>query len=221
MCSPESLNSIFSLVRFASLRSISGLLRPLFMAGNAPNMKLVWIDMEMTGLKIDKDKVLEVACLLTDTDLREIIEGPHLILHQPESTLASMDPWCVEQHAKSGLVEECKRSQITESKAEKILLDFVMEHIPFKEGILAGNTVHMDKKFLEKYFPKVDDYLHYRILDVSSVKELCRWWFPNEYHKAPQKSFSHRALDDIRQSVEELRYYKKSIFKSNLNGKIM
>ncbi|XP_071446357.1 probable oligoribonuclease [Hetaerina americana] len=200
-------------LRISILRGLGGVLRHLGMAANSTNMKLVWIDMEMTGLKVEQDKVLEVACLLTDGNLREIIQGPHVIIRQAEETLASMGPWCIEHHTKSGLVEECKRSQITESDAETMLMEFLTKHIPPKEGLLSGNTVHMDKMFLEKYFPKVHDYLHYRIVDVSSIKELARWWFPDEYSNIPEKTFTHRALEDIKQSIEELRYYKKSIFK--------
>lgn len=175
--------------------------------------KFVWIDMEMTGLDLKKDKVLEVACIITDPHLRDKIGGPHLVIHQPDDILNSMNEWCTNQHTKSGLIKASKESKITELDAERILLEFISQHVGFKNGIVAGNSVYVDKMFLAEHFPKINEYLHYRIVDVSSIKEICRSWYPQEFCNAPKKILSHRALDDIMESIEELRYYGSCIFK--------
>ncbi|KAG8236026.1 hypothetical protein J437_LFUL015404 [Ladona fulva] len=175
--------------------------------------KYVWVDMEMTGLDAEKDRILEISCYLSDAEINQLLPGPQLVIHQPEHVLNSMDEWCTTQHNKTGLVEESRKSKVRESDAEKLLYDFLSSHIPYKAGIIAGNTVFMDKIFLGKYLPKVDDYLHYRILDVSTLKELCRDWYPKIYESAPKKIGDHRATGDILRSIEELRFYKANIFK--------
>ncbi|XP_045468433.1 oligoribonuclease, mitochondrial isoform X2 [Harmonia axyridis] len=179
--------------------------------------RIVWIDMEMTGLDIEKDKIMEVACLVTDSNLNIIAEGPDLIINHPKEVLDTMNDWCKTQHAKTGLTEACLKSQTSIADAEKILLDFVKEHTTSKCSPLGGNSVYMDRLFLKKFLKNVDEHLHYRIIDVSTVKELCRRWNLEVYKSTPKKDFSHRALNDIKESVGELKFYKERFFKTDNN----
>mmetsp|Transcript_30077 Transcript_30077/g.70108 ORF Transcript_30077/g.70108 Transcript_30077/m.70108 type:complete len:254 (+) Transcript_30077:38-799(+) len=185
---------------------------------------LVWVDCEMTGLGAaggpGNDVLLEVACLITDGDLKLVAEGPDLVIHYPDATLDSMNDWCKKQFGwngigvapkEGGLAEEVQKSKISIEAAEQELLDFVSQHVDKGKGILAGNTVHMDKRFLDKFTPRFTQYLHYRLVDVSTMKELCRRWCPREFQKCPAKRGSHRALDDIRESLAELRYYREAM----------
>lgn len=176
--------------------------------------RLVWVDCEMTGLEIDTCHLLEVACLITDDQLNIVAEGPNIIIHQTDEILQSMNEWCVIQHGRSGLTEQVRQSPVSLQQAEMELVSFVRQHTPRGSCPLAGNTVHVDKKFLDKYMPQFVDHLHYRIVDVSTVKELCRRWFPKEYELAPRKAGSHRALEDIKESIKELQYYREAVFKS-------
>lgn len=174
--------------------------------------RILWIDMEMTGLNIEIDKIMEVACLVTDADLNILAEGPSVIINHSESILNGMNDWCTKQHGKSGLTQACLKSQVTIEEAENRILDFVKKYSTERQSPLAGNSVYMDRLFLRKFMPKVDSYLHYRIIDVSTVKEICRRWNPKLYKKAPKKTFSHRALDDIKESINELKFYKEHFF---------
>lgn len=173
---------------------------------------LVWIDMEMTGLNPEQDGILEIATIITDGDLNILAEGPNLIVHQSDGLLARMDDWNRKQHRRSGLTAKVRRSRITVKKAEKLTLDFIKHYSIPQESPLCGNTVHHDRRFLIKYMPKLDAYLHYRNIDVSTVKSLVRRWYPSG-KKPPAKKEAHRALDDIRESVEELRFYRKHYFR--------
>lgn len=175
--------------------------------------RLVWVDLEMTGLDIDKCHIIEMACLITDENLNIVAEAPDLVIHQPNSVLEAMDKWCVKHHGESGLTAAVKASKISLSEAKKTFLEFVKQYTQPKQCQLAGNSVHADKKFLDKYMPQFMDHLHYRIVDVSTVKELCRRWYPEVYKQVPQKKENHRALDDIKESIVELQFYKKMIFK--------
>ncbi|XP_072173061.1 probable oligoribonuclease isoform X1 [Diadema setosum] len=175
--------------------------------------RLVWVDLEMTGLDVNTCHIIEMACLITDQDLNVVAEGPNLIVHQPEDVLSSMNDWCVQHHTDSGLVDAVRASKTTLQQAEYEMLAFVREHTYPKLCPLAGNSIHADKAFLVKYMPQFMDHLHYRIVDVSTVKELCRRWYPEEYAAGYQKKASHRALDDIKESIEELKYYRQAIFK--------
>uniref|UniRef100_A0A915L475 Exonuclease domain-containing protein n=1 Tax=Romanomermis culicivorax TaxID=13658 RepID=A0A915L475_ROMCU len=139
--------------------------------------------------------------------------GPSLIINQPRSVLDAMDDWCKEQHARSGLVRSVLDSNIKLEEAENLVLDFVRTHTNPRVCPLAGNSVHVDRSFILKYMPRLAAHLHYRIVDVSSIKEICRSWYPSEYKNAPKKKITHRAMDDIRESLVELNYYRKSIFK--------
>jgi oligoribonuclease len=174
---------------------------------------MVWVDLEMTGLDIDRDTIIEMACLITDDQLNIIAEGPNICINHPESVLTSMCVWSQQHHDKSGLTSSCRESKFNLQMTEDIMLDFVAKHVPKGKCPLAGNSVHCDKKFLDKYMPKFMDHLHYRIIDVSTVKELCRRWYPSKIILAPRKSESHRALDDIKESIEELKYYRTAIFR--------
>lgn len=175
--------------------------------------RLVWIDMEMTGLNVNVDHILEVACIITDKDLNIVAEGPNLVVHQSDHILSSMGPWCIEQHGRSGLTQAVRASMITVADADRQLARFVSSHVPHGACPLAGNSVHMDKRFIDKYLPALASQLHYRIVDVSTVKELCRRWYPDVIESAPHKAANHRALEDIRDSIRELQHYKQFAFR--------
>lgn len=187
--------------------------------------KLVWVDCEMTGLGVPggvgHHRLLEIAVIVTDSDLTNIRKGPNLIINQPSQVLENMNEWCKTQfgyspdgkHEAGKLAHEVANSTITEAEAERQVIEFVSKHVEPGKGLLAGNTVHADKRFLEAYMPNFVKYLHYRILDVSTVKEICSRWYPEDFARAPPKAYKHRALDDIEASIAELKYYKQSIFK--------
>lgn len=180
-----------------------------------PKTRIVWVDCEMSGLDLEKDTLLEVVAVITDADLNVLAEGESIVIHQPDYVLDAMGPWCVNQHGKSGLTQACKESKIGMDEAEKKLLNFVRKHAP-ESGVcpLGGNSVGSDAKFLSKYMPKFMEHLHYRIIDVSTIKELAkRWYPPSALENAPKKSGSHRALDDIRDSIAELKFYRNTLFK--------
>ena len=174
---------------------------------------LVWLDMEMTGLEPERERIIEVATILTDGNLTEIALGPELVIHQPDEVLAAMDDWNKKHHGASGLVERVKASTVTEADAEAQTIAFINAHVPAKERtVLAGNSIHQDRRFIHQYMPAFDKRLHYRMVDVSTIKELGRRWFPEITSKLPAKKEGHRALDDIRESIDELRWYKQHLF---------
>tara|TARA_B100000941_G_scaffold105534_1_gene73845 strand:+ start:524 stop:1072 length:549 start_codon:yes stop_codon:yes gene_type:complete len=168
---------------------------------------LIWIDLEMTGLNPDKEKIIEIATLVTDSDLNILAEGPNLIISQPKEILDAMDEWNTNQHGLSGLTEEVSNSNITEQVAEIETLNFVSKYVGEKTSPMCGNTVSHDRRFLSKYMPRLESYFNYRHIDVSSFKEVAVRWM-NEA-QVYEKKGSHRALGDIKESVEELRFYKK------------
>ena len=172
---------------------------------------LVWIDMEMTGLDPALDAILEIASLVTDNDLNIIAEGPVLAVHQDEEILARMDDWNVEHHTESGLVARVRRSPVSVTEAQALTLGFVQRHAEKHSAPLCGNTVWQDRRFLKTYMPTLDDWLHYRIVDVSTVKELARRWKPELVDRFKKRN-THRALDDIRESVAELKHYRDAFF---------
>ncbi|ORX39501.1 ribonuclease H-like protein [Piromyces finnis] len=179
---------------------------------------IVWIDCEMTGLDLDKDHIIEIACIVTDKDLNILDEAPDIIINFPEEVITSMNEWSWEHHTKSGLVDAMRQSKISLEEADTIISKFIGKHFPNKcSAILAGNSVHVDKKFLEKDFPKTFEYFHYRIIDVSTIKEITRRWYPEIFSKLPTFQNLHRALDDIRGSIKELNYYREMVFKHKLN----
>ncbi|KAH9488814.1 Oligoribonuclease, mitochondrial [Bulinus truncatus] len=178
------------------------------------NSPIIWINLEMTGLDVEKEKIIEIACLVTDGDLKIIAEGPNIIIHQSDEILNSMGEWCTLQHGQSGLTDAVRKSQINTAEAERCVLEFLKKHTEKGLCPLAGNSVYMDKLFLIKYMPSLAEHFHHRIIDVSTIKELCRRWYPHIYATVPSKKSTHRALEDILESVEELKYYRSSIFKS-------
>lgn len=176
-------------------------------------MPLVWIDLEMTGLNIEVDRILEIACIITDGNLTKSVEGPDLVIHQPKECLDRMGEWCQEHHAASGLTERVLQSTISEQEAEKQVMEFVKRHVGTYTPLVAGNSVYMDLIFLRKYMPDLAALFSHVLVDVSSVKALCLRWYPRDTKKAPQKENKHRAMDDIKESIAELKYYKDNIFK--------
>lgn len=173
---------------------------------------LVWIDLEMTGLSLEKDVILEIATVITDNNLNIIACGPSIVINQSNILLDSMDQWNLEQHTKSGLFTEVQASSISVNDAQQMTLDFLKQYCEKNTAPLCGNTVWQDRLFLHKYMPLIDNYLHYRIIDVSSIKELIRRW----YGKNPENMFikpeNHRACEDIKYSIEELKFYKNKFF---------
>ncbi len=175
---------------------------------------LVWIDLEMTGLNPQRDHILEIASLITTNDLKLVAEGPHLVVHQPESHLAFMEEPVITMHRKNGLLEEVRQSAVSIEDASSQTLDFIKSYIhDVHSSPLCGNSVWADRRFLEKYMPKVHKYLHYRCLDVSTVKELAIRWLGKDFvENGPKKPDNHRAKIDVACSVEELQYYRDNFF---------
>ena len=182
------------------------------MGKRAETDRLVWIDLEMSGLDHEKERILEIATLVTDGQLNILGEGPELVIHQPDPLLEAMDDWNKKHHGGSGLVNRVKASKVSEEDAEAQTLAFLAEHVEAGAAPLAGNSVHQDRLFLSKYMPKLTAHLHYRNVDVSTVKELVKRWDPEAFEGRPSKKGHHRALDDIRESIEELRYYREAEF---------
>jgi oligoribonuclease len=176
--------------------------------------RLVWIDMEMTGLDPATCVVLEIATIVTDAELEVVAEGPDLVVRATEAELARMVPVVQKMHAASGLSDRVRASELTVEDAERKTLAFVRKHCPTK-GLhpICGNTIGTDRRFIATYMPRLDRHLSYRAIDVSSVKELAKRWYPEPYAKRPEKQKGHRALADIRESIEELRYWRKSVFR--------
>jgi len=174
--------------------------------------RLVWIDLEMSGLDVERCRILEIAVLVTDGALEVVAEGPELVVHQEDGVLAAMDAWNTEHHGASGLTAAVRASTVSEAEAERQVLEFVATHCPPGTAPLAGNSVWMDRLFLRRYMPALERHLHYRIVDVSTLKELARRWAPDVLERLPPKAEKHRALDDIRESVAELAFYRRELF---------
>lgn len=175
--------------------------------------RLIWIDCEMTGLDIRKHTLVEIACIVTDGNLEIVAEGPDLVISQPQNVLKRMSSWCVSTFSKNGLLEKIQSSNISMEDAENQVLSFVEQHTNKGECPLAGNSVNFDRRFIEQYMPKLAKHFHYRTVDVSSVKEIARRWYPEAFARLPEKKSAHRALDDIRESIDELKWYRRNIFK--------
>jgi oligoribonuclease len=174
---------------------------------------MVWLDMEMTGLEPDRDRIIEVATIITDAHLTIVAEGPEFVIHQPRHVLEAMDEWNTKHHGDSGLTERVRRSTVTEAQAEEETLRFIATYCEERKGVLAGNSIHQDRRFIARHMPTLDRYLHYRMIDVSTVKELGRRWYPDVVERGPKKRNTHRAMDDIRESIEELRYFRRNLFR--------
>ena len=180
----------------------------------APDLtQLVWVDLEMTGLDPERDQILETALLLTDKDLNITARGPHTIIHYSPATLTAMDSWNRKHHRQSGLWDAVLASTTTLSKAEALTVAFLKQHCPRDNLVLAGNSIWQDRRFIIKHMPALDQLLHYRMIDVSSIKQLNALWYPHQTHAA-QKKHSHRARDDIEASIDELRFYREHVFVS-------
>jgi oligoribonuclease len=177
------------------------------------NHRLVWIDCEMTGLDLTKDALIEIAVLVTDSELNVLGDGLDLVIHADDETLAGMPDVVRDMHAKSGLTDEVRQSATTLADAEQQVLDYVRTHVPdARTAPLAGNSIATDRGFITRDMPELDAHLHYRMVDVSSVKELVRRWYPRIYYAKPEKGLAHRALADIKESIAELDYYRKTAF---------
>jgi oligoribonuclease len=176
-----------------------------------PLAPLVWIDLEMTGLDPDTCHILEIATVVTDASLRVVAEGPDLVVHQPESALAGMNAWCVEHHSRSGLTDAVRASSTTLADAEHETLSFLRQHTVEGTSPVCGNSIWKDRLFIARHMPTLHAFLHYRIIDVTSVKELVRRWYADV--AAPAKQDTHRALRDIHESIAELRYYRDHVFR--------
>ncbi len=174
---------------------------------------LVWMDLEMTGLDPERDAIIEMATLITDSALTIIAEGPVIAVHQDEATIALMDDWNVRTHGESGLTERVRASTISVAEAEATTLAFIAEHVPANTAPLCGNSIWQDRRFLARYMPDLEQYLHYRLVDVSTIKELARRWAPTAY-AGFQKESAHTALADIRESIGELAHYRDTFLRS-------
>jgi oligoribonuclease len=177
-----------------------------------PSKYLIWIDLEMTGLDTVNDTIIEIATLLTDNELNEVAEGPVLAIHVPDEVLAGMDEWNTKQHTKSGLVERVRASRVTLAEAERETLAFLEGYLPAGASPMCGNSICQDRRFLARQMPRLEAFFHYRNLDVSTLKELARRWAP-EVVKGFKKDTRHRALDDIRESIAELRHYREHLLR--------
>jgi oligoribonuclease len=179
----------------------------------APDL-LVWLDLEMTGLDVTRHVIVEVAVLVTDSALEPLDDGIDVVVHQPETALAEMDDFVTKMHTRSGLLTEIAASDVTLADAQTRALDYVRAHVPdARTAPLCGNSIGVDRRFMHQQLPELDEYLHYRSVDVSSLKELCRRWYPAIYKQRPGKNETHRALDDVRESIAELRYYRDTMLR--------
>jgi oligoribonuclease len=180
--------------------------------GMAKNdLNLIWIDLEMTGLDPDTDVIIEIATIVTDSNLNVLAEGPSIVVHQPDLILDTMNEWCVNQHGKSGLTQRVRDSKISLEEAEQQTIDFVSQFVDKGKSPICGNSIGQDRRFLVREMPALEEYFHYRNLDVSSVKEIARRWKP-ELLAGLKKNGSHLAMDDIKDSIDELRYYREHFF---------
>ena len=180
-------------------------------------LNLIWIDLEMTGLDTNRDYIIEIATVVTDSALNILEEGPVLAIRQDEAVLNAMDDWNKNQHSKSGLLGRVRASPLDEVQAEKMTLEFLSKHVPPRSSPMCGNSICQDRRFLARCMPELERYFHYRNLDVSTIKELARRWAPSVYNGFTKES-RHLALDDIRDSIEELRYYGQHFFRNPGNN---
>ena len=175
-----------------------------------PN-NLVWMDLKMTGLEPDHDIIIEIATIITDGELNILAEGPNIVIHQPDEALQAMDEWNTTHHGESGLTAKVRASQVSMAEAEQVTLDFIRRYVPEGSSPLCGNSIHQDRRFLVRYMQKLEAYVHYRNIDVSTIKELARRWYPED--KAPIKQAEHQALSDVRESINELIWYRTHLFR--------
>ena len=169
---------------------------------------LVWIDLEMTGLDVEECKIIEIAAIITDKDLNIVAEAEPIAIYQPNEILETMNEWCIKTHGETGLTQRVKDSKISLEEAEQKILEFIKQHVPYQSSPLCGNSIWQDRRFLAKHMPKIDDYCHYRMLDVTSLKLLNEYWGDGEFFN---KKATHKALDDIQESIAELKFYRKKL----------
>jgi oligoribonuclease len=177
---------------------------------------LIWIDLEMTGLDTFEDEIIEIATVVTDSQLELVAEGPLLAIHHPDEVLDGMDEWNTRQHGKSGLTQRVRDSKLSTQDAERLTLDFLAQHVDAGVSPMCGNSICQDRRFMARLMPQLEEFFHYRNLDVSTLKELGRRWAP-QLTAGFQKDSSHLAMDDIRDSIKELQYYREHLFKPSLN----
>ncbi len=173
---------------------------------------LIWVDMEMTGLLPETDRIIEVAFVITDNDLNTVAEAPVLVVHQPQSVMDGMDAWNKSAHAKSGLIEKVKASLLNDAQVEEQMIAFLKEYVPIRTSPMCGNSICQDRRFMARWMPKLEEYFHYRNLDVSTLKELAKRWKP-EMAKGVKKHGKHQALADIYESIEEMKHYREHFIK--------
>jgi len=181
---------------------------------NESNSHLIWIDLEMTGLDPEKERIIEIATIITDKNLNLIAEGPVFAVHQSDQILEKMDEWCTNTHGQTGLTQRVKRSSISEHQAEQETINFLKQHLPAGKSPMCGNTVSQDRRFLNKYMPQLENYFSYRHIDVSTLKELAKRW-RKDLLAGYQKNGTHLALDDIRESIDELKFYRQHFIQMN------
>ncbi|ODN43911.1 oligoribonuclease [Piscirickettsia litoralis] len=173
--------------------------------------RMIWIDLEMTGLEVKQDKIIEIATIVTDAELNILAEGPVYAIHQSDAVLENMNEWCIKQHGQSGLTERVRKSDKSTQEAERLTIEFLSQHISKGASAMCGNSVHQDRAFLREYMPELEAFFHYRNIDVSTFKELAQRWNP-EILKGLTKESKHLALDDIKDSIDELKYYRQKIW---------
>ena len=174
---------------------------------------LIWIDLEMTGLDPQNDQIIEIATVVTDSELNELAEGPVFAIHQPDSVLAGMDEWNTRQHGGSGLTERVRTSTLDEAEAERQTIEFLSQHVPAGASPMCGNSICQDRRFMARCMPTLEAFFHYRNLDVSTIKELLKRWAPPATLSSFKKGGSHLAMDDTRDSIREMRFYRENFFK--------